>query len=198
MPSVPEPIHDAAAAFDTLPGVGPRAALRYAYWLVSQPRDVIERFARSVAKLKDGLARCERCGMWSERSPCKICADSSRNNGQMCVVATSQDAQTIEDTGAFRGVYHVLRGLIDPLEDRHPDTLAIPELVSRIAQERTTEIVLALDSTIQGDTTALYLRQQLQSSNVKMTRLARGLPTGSALEYTDPRTLADALRDRKE
>ncbi len=197
--NTPDPIHNAAAAFDSLPGVGPRAALRYAYWLVTQPKDVLQRFARSIATLADQMTVCTTCGRWSDRSPCSMCADMTRDRTLLCVVATSQDVGAIEDTGAFKGLYHVLGGTIDPIEGRTPETLRIAPLESRIKDPGSgiVEVILALDADIQGDTSALYLTKRLEKLPIKITRLARGLPTGAALEYADAHTLADALQNRK-
>ncbi|MBP6945137.1 recombination protein RecR [Patescibacteria group bacterium] len=197
---LPEPIHDAAAAFDSLPGVGPRAALRYAYWLVTQPRESIERFARSVQKLASSIAHCSVCHQWADRSPCSICSNSSRDQAMLCVLATSQDVQSVEETGVFKGRYHVLGGTLDPIEGRTPDTLTIASLLTRLREPSSPirEVILALDADLPGDTTTLYLRKQLSPLGVKVTRLARGLPTGAALEYADAHTLADALVNRKE
>ncbi len=198
MPSLPEPIQNAAAAFDSLPGVGPRAALRYAYWLVTQPKESIERFARSIQTLAQSVRHCDVCGQWSDRSPCAICSDPKRDASSMCVVATSPDIKAVEETGVFKGTYHVLGGTIDPIEGRTPDTLRIPQLLERAKMPIVKEIILALDTDVQGDVTVLYLKKQLANLPLKVTRLARGMPTGAALEYADAHTLADALRNRKE
>lgn len=198
MASLPEPIQNAAAAFDSLPGVGPRAALRYAYWLVTQPRENIERFARSLQVLAQNVRHCDVCGQWSDRSPCSICADPKRDASSIAVVASSPDIKTIEETGVFKGTYHVLGGTIDPIEGRTPDKLRIPQLIARAQMPIVKEIILALDTDVPGDVTALYIKKQLASFPIKIMRLARGLPTGSALEYADAHTLADALQNRKE
>lgn len=195
---LPEPIHHAASAFDQLPGVGPRAALRYAYWLVTQPRDVIIQFAKAFEQVANGIQHCSLCHQWADESPCKICRDSKRDPNSLCIVATSQDLQAIEDTRVFRGRYHVLGGTLDPIEGRTPETLTINKLLSRLrAPDNTiTEVILALDADIPGDTTSLYLKNQLKDLPIKISRLARGLPTGAQLEYADATTLADALKNR--
>ncbi len=199
MANLPDPIQNAASAFDGLPGVGPRAALRYAYFLVTQPREVVERFARSLQSLAEKIRTCDTCGQWSDRSPCNICSDPTRDSSILCVVATSPDIRSVEETGAFKGRYHVLGGTIDPIEGRTPDTLTIRQLLSRITHHPDVkEIILALDTDIPGDVTCLYIRKQLTSIPVKVSRLARGLPTGAALEYADAHTLGDALKNRKE
>lgn len=199
MAKLPEPLHAAAAAFDSLPGIGPRAALRYAYWIASQPKEVIQQFARAFERLAHGIVHCDLCHRWCDASPCDICRDQQRDQRTVCVVATSQDVQALEDTGAYKGVYHVLGGTIDPLEGRTPDTLNILHLSSRIqaSQGHIQEIILALDADISGDTTALYIKQQLKDLPVKITRLARGLPTGAQLEYADATTLANAMENRR-
>ena len=224
MKQLPPALRDVAAEFDRLPGIGPRAALRYAYWLITQPRDHIRRFAHALNKLADGIVLCETCGTWAEEATCDICKNSSRDQEKLCVVATSQDLRVIEESGAFKGRYHVLGGLIDPIEGRTPDTLRIKGLVARISNSlkgptsyvlrptstdqndpgpRTqdlgpiTEVILAFDPDVSGDTTALYLIRQLEQFPVKTTRLARGLPTGAQLEYADGNTIADAIENRR-
>jgi len=199
---IPSPLHDAAASFDSLPGVGPRAALRYAYWLVTQPKEALLRFAKNIERLADGLTSCALCHEWSERSPCDICRDPQRDATTLCVVATSQNLHAIEETGIFHGRYHVLGGMLDPIEGRTPETLNIASLLKRLSILDSPfsihEVILAFDADIPGDTTALYIRKQLTGLPVRITRLARGLPTGAALEYADAYTLADALKNRRE
>lgn len=204
MPLTPDAIHRAAAAFDGLPGVGPRAALRYAYWLVTQPRDTIARFADALVRLADGVVRCAECGLWSDSSPCGICKDGTRDPSVLCVVANPQDMRVIEDSGAFKGRYHVLGGTLDPVSGRTPDTLWIAPLLQKASDPSSPiqEIILAFDPDIPGDTTALYLKKQLLAAlngrTLRLTRLARGLPNGAALEYADEMTIADALEHRRE
>lgn len=200
MSLLPLPIQQAAAAFDRLPGVGPRAALRYAYWLVTQPKEVIEQFARGIDGLSKDVSSCSVCHQWTDQAICRICRDPKRDPKTICVVAMSPDVRVIEDTGMFQGRYHVLGGTIDPIEGRTPDTLTIQYLLERIrtAEPAITEIIFALDTDIPGDTTTLYLRKRLEGANIKLTRLARGLPTGASLEYADATTVADAMKNRKE
>ena len=196
----PKPIHDAAAAFDSLPGVGPRAALRYAYWLAAQPKDFVRRFGRTFEALAENVMQCPICGMWTDPSGCPICNDPRRDKSLLCVVATSQDVHIIEESGAFSGRYHVLGGVLDPVEGRTPDTLNIGSLMRRAGEADSTirEIVLALDPDIPGDTTALYLTKQLSRyPSLNITRLARGLQHGAQIEYADGATIADAMRNRR-
>lgn len=197
---LPNPIQNAAAAFDSLPGVGPRAALRYAYWMVSQSKETIRHFARALDSLASNVTTCAQCFQWSETNPCAICYDQKRDPSALCVVAISPDIRIVEETGVFRGRYHVLGGTLDPIEGRTPDRLTARQLFDRLRQPLSSvrEVILALDTDIAGDTTALYIKKQLEMLPVKVTRLARGLPTGASLEYADPSTLADALANRKE
>jgi len=197
--STPKPIHDAAAAFDSLPGIGPRAALRYAYWLAAQPKEFVHRFGQTVERLTDGVTRCTVCGMWADAERCSICSDPKRDASSLCVVATSQDVRIIDESGAFKGRYHVLGGLIDPIEGRTPDTLNIQMLIERLkaSEQPVTEILLALDPDISGDTTALYLTRQLSLFSIPITRLARGLQHGAQIEYADGTTISDAIRNRR-
>lgn len=198
MKYVPEPIRRVIAAFDQLPGIGPRAASRFAYFLIGQPKEQIQSFARALMALAEHVRTCEICHQWSDQNPCSICTDTKRTDGVICVVAYSPDVKHIEDTGVYSGKYHVLGGTIDPIEGRTPESLNIKSLIKRVEAPGTEEIILAMDTDIAGDTTAMYLQRELAGKNMKVTRLARGLPTGAALEYADANTLADALQNRRE
>ena len=186
--------------FDKLPGVGPRAALRYAYWLASQPKPIIRQFGETILKLAQEIQQCSVCGAWTDTSPCSICSDPRRANGMLCVVATSQDIRVMEDASIFQGRYQVLGGLLDPIEGHTPDTLQIGKLINRIKDPKNAiqEIVLALDPDILGDTTSLYITRQLQNLPVTISRLARGIPTGAQIEYADEATITDAYLNRKK
>lgn len=198
--SLPEPVERASASFDSLPGLGPRASLRYVSWLATQPKDVILAFARSIEALAHSIHRCRVCHQWTDQDPCRICRDPAREAGLLCLVATSQDIRPLEDSGAFKGKYHVLNGLIDPLEGRGADNLTIPSLLERITKQQPPiqEILIALDADVPGDATTLYLQRILgQFPRVRISRLARGLPSGASLEYADPLTLMDAITNRR-
>ena len=199
MSSLPEPIERAAASFDRLPGLGPRAALRYVSWLATQPKESILAFARAIEALANAVRHCSVCQQWTDQHICRICRDTNRDTYLLCVVATSQDIRPIEDSGAFKGRYHVLQGTLDPLEGRGAEHLTIRELRQRLATSKEIqEVLLALDADVSGDATALFLQQELQAfPHVKVTRLARGLPSGATLEYADPLTLIDAINNRK-
>lgn len=198
--SNPKPLSDAAAEFDNLPGVGPRAALRFAYWLVTQPREKIRRFAQALLALSEGVTRCNVCGAWSETPICSICSDPKRDRSVLCVVATNQDLRVIEESSAYKGIYHVLGGLLDPIEGVTPETLAISQLTKRLmaSDSGISEIILAFDPDVRGDTTALFLIKKLEPLALNVSRLARGLPNGAQLEYADGATVASALANRKK
>lgn len=198
MSSIPEPIERAAAAFDRLPGLGPRAALRFVSWLATQPKETILAFARSIEGLAHQVRRCTRCHQWADQALCRLCRDTTRDQSLLCIVATSQDIRPMEDSGVFRGLYHVLHGTLDPLEGRGAEQLTIQSLLRRLQEEPVKEIVLALDTDVQGDATSLYLQQQLAAHPaIRVSRLARGLPSGATLEYADPLTLVDAINHRR-
>jgi recombination protein RecR len=197
MNRIPEPIQRVIAAFDRLPGIGPRAASRFTYFLISQSKEQIEQFARALLGLAEHVRVCEICHQWSDMNPCMICGDAKRQRGPICVVAQSPDIQHVEDTGVFQGVYHVLGGTIDAIEGRTPEVLNIKSLLNRLEQNPVEEVILALDTNVSGDTTAMYLQKELARFPIRVSRLARGLPTGAALEYADPNTLAEALKNRK-
>ncbi len=196
---LPKPIHDAAAAFDSLPGIGPRAALRYAYWLAAQSKDLIRSLAQAIEALSESMQRCQLCGMWTDAVLCAICADLRREQNSLCIVATSQNVLVIEESGAFKGRYHVLGGLLDPIEGKTPETLNLASLVRRLSAPSNTisEIILALDPNVAGDTTALYITKKLSTFPVNVTRLARGLQHGAQIEYADGATIVDALQNRR-
>ncbi|MBU2566222.1 recombination mediator RecR [Patescibacteria group bacterium] len=196
---VPRSIDEIAHLFDKLPGVGPRAALRYAYWLASQPKNLIRQFADACNLLANQVTACEVCGTWTDNSPCNTCKDPRRDNGMLCVVAVSQDIRPMEEASVFSGKYHVLGGLIDPIEGKTAEHLRVNQLIKRIkdADPVITEVILALDPDVMGDTTALYLTRQLQPLGITISRLARGIPTGAQIEYADEATITDAYINRR-
>jgi len=197
---IPRSIDELAKMFDRLPGVGPRAALRYAYWLAAQPKPVINLFADVAKRLAEQIRTCEVCGMWTDESPCAICRDSERDQSLLCVVANSQEIRVLEDAAVYRGKYHVLGGLIDPVEGKTAEHLSVHQLLGRIknSEPRIREVILALDPDVLGDTTALYLTRQLNGLDVQISRLARGIPTGAQIEYADEATITDAYLNRRK
>jgi recombination protein RecR len=198
--SVPKAIRELAEMFDRLPGVGPRAALRYAYWLATQPKNNIRQFADALSELAAKIVPCQVCGMWTDASPCYICSDPRRDAGQLCAVANSQDVRVMEDAGVYQGKYHVLGGLLDPIEGKTPETLQIGKFLQRIKDpnNQIREVILALDPDVQGDTTAMYITRQLNGLPITISRLARGIPTGAQIEYADEATITDAFINRRK
>ncbi|MDD5726631.1 MAG: recombination mediator RecR [Patescibacteria group bacterium] len=197
--SIPRSIHELAEMFDRLPGVGPRAALRYAYWLATQSKTNIRQFADTLSQLAAKIVPCQVCGMWTDASPCSICSDPRRDAGLLCVVANSQDVRVMEDAGIYQGRYHVLGGLLDPIEGKTPEMLQIGKLLEKIKnpENKIREVILALDPDVQGDTTAMYLMRQLAGLPITVSRLARGIPTGAQIEYADEATITDAYLNRR-
>ncbi len=198
MPKFPEPIQNLINEFNKLPGIGPKTSERFVFYLLKQPKEEISRLAQVLENLKDKITYCSVCQNVSEKNPCIICSDQKRSKTTICVVAESHDMASIENTGEFNGLYHVLGGNLNPLENITPDKLKIKELVQRIKKDGVKEIILALNPDLEGESTTLYLTKLLKPLNTKITRLARGLPMGSDLEYADEVTLSNALKGRLE
>ena len=194
----PPSIQKLIGQFAKLPTVGPKTAERYVFYLLKKPQKDLDELARSVQELKKDISVCRSCGAISDQEVCSVCSDSSRNTEQVCVISTTQDMITMENTNKYQGLYHVLGGNIDTIQGIKPDQLNISPLLKKAKQGKIKEAILALDSTLEGDTTAKYLISQLNPYNIKITRLARGLPMGSDLEYADSMTLINALENRNE
>lgn len=188
--------------FSRLPGIGKKSAVRMVNWLLKQDETYVKRFAQNLGQLQEKIKPCSVCGAWTETDPCPICSNPLREKSQICVVEQSQDVSTIESYGEYKGFYHVLGGLIKPLEGIGPAQLSIQPLLNRIRDGSVTEIIIATNPTVEGDTTALYLNKAIQELNLpippKVTRLATGIPVGGDLEYIDKRTLSLSFRARTE
>lgn len=188
--------------FSRLPGIGKKSAIRMVNWLLKQDASYVQKFAQNLASLQERIKPCSVCGTWTENDPCPICSNPLRDSTQICVVEQPQDVSTIEAYGEYKGMYHVLGGLIRPLEGVGPAQLAIQPLLSRIKNGSVTEIIIATNPTVEGDTTALYLNKVISelglSVQPKVTRLATGIPVGGDLEYIDKRTLSLSFRGRIE
>ena len=186
--------------FSRLPGIGKKSAIRIVNWLLKQDKIYVQKFSQNLGILQDKVKPCSICGTWTEIDPCPICSNPLRDNSQICVVEQAQDVSTIEAYGEYKGLYHVLGGLIRPLDGIGPAQLAIQPLLARIRDGKVSEIIIATNPTVEGDTTALYLNKvilELGLENpVKVTRLATGIPVGGDLEYIDKRTLALSFRGR--
>ena len=197
---LPAPIQDLIDAFSRLPGIGPKTASRLTFYLLRSPENISLDLANALQVLKSGTGNCRRCFniTEAERTECEVCTDPARDQAVLCVVEEPLDVLALERTGGFRGRYHVLQGALSPIEGIGPEDLRIRELLGRLQDEAIREIILATNPSMEGDATAMYLRQQLQPFDVRITRLARGLPMGGDLEYADQNTLLRALAGRQE
>lgn len=194
----PRPIQNLIDTLSILPTVGPKTAERFAFFLLKQDRATIEKMARALLELKGQTKLCRSCLSPAESDPCPICADPKRDRFTLCVVSDYRDLVSLENTKSFAGQYFVLHGELSHLDGITPDKLNIKTLVSRVKKMEIKEIIVATNPTIEGETTALYLKRLFQNSKIKITRLARGLPMGSDLEYVDEMTLSSALKYRNE
>lgn len=185
-------------AISSLPGVGSRSALRLALHLLRQPSDNIHHFASAIDRLADDVRYCKTCMMISDGDSCAICADRTRDHSTICVVESVRDVMSIEDTGQYRGVYHVLGGIISPINGVGPSDLNIRQLVERLkAAEGPVEVILALSGDVEGETTSFYIYRQIEGLGVKVSTLARGLGFGDDLEYADSLTLGRSILNRQ-
>ncbi len=194
----PRAIANLIDAFSELPSVGPKTAERYVFHLLKNSPEKLENLAKLIAELKANITVCSSCLAISETNPCPICSDENRKKDVLCIIENTQDMLSLEATKQYQGQYFILGGLINTIENIQPENLNIGKLLRKIKQEGYTEIILALNFTLEGETTSLYLGKVLTSYNVKVTRLAKGLPAGSDLEYADGNTLATALKYRNE
>lgn len=193
-------LEDAVEAIGTLPGVGHRSALRLALHLLGQPQDNVHHFTAAINNLVDGVHYCKECRMISDSDTCSICSDPTRDHKTICVVESVRDVISIENTGQYKGVYHVLGGIISPINGIGPSDLTIKELVERLRalQGQGVEVILALSGDVEGETTSFYIYRQIEHLGVKVTSLARGLGFGDDLEYADSLTLGRSIVNRIE
>ena len=194
MESFPDSIIRLIDRFSRFPGIGKKTAQRMAFHILKDSKKNAQSLADAVQDVKSSISGCSICGGITEDDPCIICSDSKRNKSLICVVEVPSDIFAFERTSGFNGVYHVLNGVLSPLDGIGPDELTIDSLVARLKPDD--EIVLALNPSIEGDTTCLYISKLLSEKNIKISRLARGLPVGSELEYTDDGTLIRAMEGR--
>jgi recombination protein RecR len=197
---LPESIQSLINSLERLPGIGPKSASRLAFYLLRAPDEVSQDLSTALADLKAKTAFCQECFNITEagRERCEICESSRRDGSLLCVVEEALDVLALERTGGFQGKYHVLQGVLSPIEGIGPDDLKIQQLIARVSAGGIQEVILATNPSMEGDATALYLRQHLEPLGVKVTRLARGLPVGGDLEYADQNTLLRALSGRQE
>jgi recombination protein RecR len=193
-----EPIARLVQALGKLPGMGPKSAQRLAYHLLLSSDAEIEELATSLLSLKGSLVFCSRCFNVADRDPCSICVDPQRDRTVICVVERPSDIPPLERTAKFEGLYHVLHGSLRPTRGIGPDDLRIRELVPRLRSGEVKEVILATNPTVEGEATAMYIRQLVEPLGVRVTKLARGLPYGAELEYADDMTLGQAINSRQE
>ena len=194
----PELLENLIEFFKKIPGIGEKTAERYALSLINFSDDDLKMFSDSLNKIKSTLKKCKICGHLTDSNTCYICSDNTRNQNVICVVEDYKSVFMFEKTGKFSGVYHVLGGLISPIDGINPDDLNISSLMSRCKNIKDGEIIIALKPTIEGDTTTMYLKKIMENLDIKVSRLSNGIPMGADIDYLDILTLERALSDRKE
>lgn len=194
--AIPEPVTRLVDAFSRLPGVGPKTASRFAFFLLRAPDEMSAELSEALRDLKAQTRLCSVCYNITVTDPCGVCGDSARDQGLIAVVEEPLDVLALERTAAYSGVYHVLHGAISPVNGIGPDDLRIRELVTRVKDGEVREVIIATNPGLEGDATAMYIQRELTPTGVRLTRLARGLPVGSDIEYADAVTLMRALQGR--
>ena len=198
LPSAAPSLARLVQELNRLPGIGPKSAQRLAYYIIRLPEEEAYSLADAVTAVKQNIVLCQECQNLTDASPCSICADDRRNRDIICVVEDPMDVLAMERTRSYRGLYHVLHGVISPINGVGPDQLKLRELLERLAGPEVTELVVATNPTLEGEATAMYLRRHLTRDGLLITHLARGLPVGGSLEYSDETTLSRAFQGRQE
>ncbi len=199
MSTYPRDIQNLIDTFCKLPGIGPKTAARLVFFLLHPKRKpIITSFIQALNRIQERVVSCPSCLTYTSQTPCEICSDPRRDASLLCIVATPQELAAIEQTGQYQGRYHVLHGVLAPTEGITPDKLTIAQLKKKLADGTVREVIIALNPDLEGETTTLYLKKELEPFSVKITRLARGLPTGSDIEYADELTLRSAFEGRRE
>ena len=193
-----KPLAELIESFQKLPGIGPKSAQRLALHVLKMPQSEVDRFVDSVLEAKRTIHYCSICYNMSEHDPCEICSSEKRDRSLICVVAETKDLLAIEKTNEYSGLYHVLQGLISPMDGIGAEDIRIKELLIRAASDNVKEVILALPPSIEGETTSLYINKLLSTFSIKVTRIAFGLPVGADIEYADEITLIRALEGRRE
>jgi recombination protein RecR len=193
-----KPLGRLVGELEKLPGIGPKSAQRLAFYLLRVPRDEAKLLADAIMDVKERIRPCATCFNFTDEERCEVCRNERRDRSLLCVVAEPRDLIALEKTGEYAGVYHVLGGVIAPTERVGPDELRMRELVERVASGEVREVILAVNPTVEGETTALYIAMILQPFGVKVTKIAFGLPVGGDLDYADQATLIQALEGRRE
>ncbi|GAB6172602.1 recombination mediator RecR [Paradesulfitobacterium aromaticivorans] len=190
----PQPLADLISSLARLPGIGPKTAGRLAFYLLQEP-ETAQALAQSIMKAKEKIKRCSVCSNFTEHDPCALCQSERRDRTVLCIVEHPRDVAALEKTGEFKGLYHVLQGVLSPLEGIGPEQLTVQQLLRRL--EGVQEVIMAVNPTVEGEATALYLARLLKPLGLKVTRIAHGLPVGGDLEYADEVTIARALEGRR-
>ena len=198
MSDIIQPIEAMAAELHRLPGIGPKTAQRLAYFVASMPLEEVRSLAVALWEGRKAIRFCSICGNYSAGEVCSVCANSERENGQICVVRDPRDVAALERTHDYHGRYHVLHGTLSPMDGVGPDDIHIKELLSRVASENVSEVILATNPDVEGEATASYIARLLKPMNIRCTRIAHGVPVGGDLEYTDDVTLLKAMEGRRE
>jgi len=194
----PEPISKLIDSFMKLPGIGPKTAVRLAFFVLNMKEDTVLDFAKALVNAKRNLMYCSSCGHITDRDPCYICEDDRRDKTTICVVQDPKDVIAMEKMKEYNGLYHVLHGAISPMDGIGPEDIKIPELLKRLQDDTVQEVILATNPNIEGEATAMYISRLLKPTGIKITRIAHGLPVGGDLEYADEVTLSKALEGRRE
>ena len=198
MLTVAAPVANLIDAFSRLPGIGPKTSARLTFYLLRAPEEEVLTLAEAIRELRERTQFCQRCFNITEQDPCAICSNEERDHTLLCAVEEPSDVLAIERTGEYRGVYHVLHGVISPVEGIGPEQLKIAELLARLQVEPVLELLIATNPNLEGEATAMYLARLIAPSGIRVTRLAHGLPVGGDLEYADEVTLSRALAGRRE
>ena len=193
-----KPLSRLVSEFEKLPGIGPKSAQRLAFHILRLSDEEARALCEAVIGVKENIRECPTCYNYTDQDSCEICSDSKRDESVICVVAEPRDVVAMEKTHEFRGMYHVLGGVISPMDGIGPDMLRIRDLLSRLQEGKVTEIVLATNPTIEGDATAMYIASLVKPLGVKATRIAHGMPVGSDMDYADQATLIQAMQWRRE
>ena len=198
MDTTPPPVVRLIEAFSRLPGIGPKSASRLTYYLIRSQSDEAIELSEALKDLRDRIQFCSTCFNITEHSPCPICLSEERDRSAICVVEEPLDVMAVERTREYHGLYHVLHGVISPMDGVGPEDLRIRELIDRVMNGNVKEVILATNPSLEGENTAMYIQRKLSAQPIKITRLARGLPMGGDLEYADEVTLARAFEGRRE
>lgn len=193
----PEEFEHLMESFENLPGVGEKSAERYVYAVDALEDEKIEEFSKNLMEFKKNIRKCSVCGHITNKDVCSICTNDARDSSTICVVEDSKSVFMFEKTGKYEGVYHVLGGLISPIDEINPDDINISSLLSSRINDNVKEVIIALNPSIEGETTSLYIQKLLEKTNVKVSRLSYGIPMGADIEYLDPLTIIRAIDDRK-